>query len=510
MSASPYQNRVRQALASGRFVLTVEVTLPSAHASSEDALRPILTLAREVRGDPRIDGLAFTDRSHSDHDYDPITSAARAADVCGTMPIVHWAGKDRTLSHLEADLDRAARAGLDTFLLVTGDKLRHPPVDRPVRYLDSVTAIHAARQRFAELLLAGAVCPFKYCEEDLLGQYFKAAKKLRAGGNFLMTQIGWDSPKFAEVAWFLNRRGYRAPLVAELLFLTAARGRRIRRTGLPGVTVTDQLVARLEEEAESPDGGRAAAYRRLALQVGLVRDLGYAGVQVSGLVRYDSIVRLFDEMDTVMRVYPTSDARREAAERMLTLRDGRTAEVAPANGFYLDAEAPANREQGTGTGEHQQVRWEWTRYRALDLTDRVLFREGSIGARILGPVVRRIDPDSTAGRALVVAERAIKAPLVGCQTCGFCRLPQTAYVCPETCPKGLANGPCGGTTNNRCEFGDRECIHNEIYRISKRAGMLPRLEDMLIPPVPVQAWGTCSWITEFRGAGPRTTRLKRQ
>jgi len=109
---------------------------------------------------------------------------------------------------------------------------------------------------------------------------------------------------------------------------------------------------------------------------------------------------------------------------------------------------------------------------------------------------------------LLRIERAIKEPLVGCQSCGFCRLPHTAYVCPETCPKGLANGPCGGTKDNRCEFGDRECIHNQIYRISKQAGLLSNLEEVLIPPVPEAAWDSCSWVTHFRGEGPQVKRLQ--
>lgn len=145
----------------------------------------------------------------------------------------------------------------------------------------------------------------------------------------------------------------------------------------------------------------------------------------------------------------------------------------------------------------------------MDLIDSVLFREGSLGARVVGPSLRRVDPHSRAGEALLRVERAIKEPLLGCQACGFCRLPHTAYVCPETCPKGLANGPCGGTKDNMCEFGDRECIHNQIYRISEQTGVLSNLEEVLIPPVPETAWDTCSWITHFRGAGPKIMLLPR-
>ena len=425
------------------------------------------------------------------------------------MPIVHWAGKDRALSHLDADLQRAEALGLDTFLLVTGDKVRHQPADRPVRYLDSVNALVAARQRSREFLLAAAISPFKYREEELVTQHLKAVKKLRAGADFLITQIGWDPRKFEEVCWVLDGRGCRVPLMAELLLLTPARSRRIRRSGLPGVTIPDDLVQRLEEEAASHDGGRAFAFRRLALQIISVRDLGYAGVQVSGLVSYPNIVRLLDEVETVTREYPTQEARRQAWLDGLTLQDGRIAQVAPADGLYLKAATIPEMSDVPATTRGARTD-EWVRFRAMDLIDRVLFQEGSIGARALAPALRRVEVRSGPGGLLLRVERAIKEPLVGCQARGFCRLPQTAYVCPETCPKGLANGPCGGTKDNRCEFGDRECIHNQIYRISQRAGLLSNLEEMLIPPVPEAAWDSCSWVTHFRGQGPKVQRLPAQ
>ena len=286
MNPPAYPNHVREALSTRRFMLSIEVATARATQPFDDAIRPVLALARQIRDDPRIDAIALTDRSRSDHDHDPVVVGHRVAEASGKMPIVHWAGKDRALTTLEADVARANALGLDTLLLVTGDKVRQQPADRPVRYLDSVNALYAARRRAPQLLLAAAVSPFKYREEELINQYLKAAKKLRAGANLLMTQIGWDPRKFEELRWFLDRRGYRAPLVAELLLLTPARSRRIRRIGLPGVTITDGLAQRLEEDASSPDGGRAAAFRRLALQMASLRDLGYAGAQVSGLETY--------------------------------------------------------------------------------------------------------------------------------------------------------------------------------------------------------------------------------
>lgn len=499
MDTAAPRNRVRQALEEGRFLLSVEFVSPCADQSFHDAVRPVLDLARAIQNDPRIDALALTDRSRSDDDHDPIAIGHRVADACGRMPIVHLAGKDRTLRTLEADLRRGGALGLEAFLLVTGDALRRPPVDRPVRYLDAVHALRAARQHSRAFLLAAALCPFKYREEELLNQYLKAGKKVRAGANVLITQIGWDMRKFEEARWFLAQRGYHIPLVAGLLFLREHNCRRIRQAGLPGVVITDDLARKVEEEGRAPDGGQAAAYRRLALQIVGVRHMGYAGVQVSGLHTHAQLARLLDEVEAASRACPTRETWRHAWEEALILSDGRRARVAPPDGLYIAPGPSAN-------GVRPQ-RGEYLRYQAMDLLDHAAFREGSAGARVVGPLLRALDTRLDAGAVLFRLEEAIKEPLVGCEGCGFCRLPDTAYVCPETCPKGLANGPCGGTSDNRCEFGGQECVHNRIYRLSKQRGRLADLEEVLIPPVPDNTRNTCSWLTHFRGDGPRSVRL---
>lgn len=503
MDTAAPRNRVRRALEAGRFLMSVELASPCADRAFDDAVRPILDLARAIRNDPRIDAVALTDRSRSDDDHDPIAIGHRVADACGRMPIVHLAGKDRTPRTLEADLRRAESLGLENLLLVTGDALRRPPMDRPVRYLDAVHALCAARRHSRAFLLAAALCPFKYREEELLNQYLKAGKKVRSGADVLITQIGWDMRKVEEARWFLAGRGYHVPLVAGLLLLRGHNCRRIREAGLPGVTITDDLARKVDEEGRAPDGGQAAAYRRLALQVVGVRHMGYAGAQVSGLHTYEQVARLLEEVEAASRGCPTREAWQQAWEETLILADGRRARVAPPHGLYL---APGAAPGASANGVRPQ-RGEYMRFQAMDLLDHAAFREGSAGARVVGPLLRALDSRLDAGPVLFRLEEAIKEPLVGCQGCGFCRLPDTAYVCPETCPKGLANGPCGGTSDNRCEFGGQECVHNRIYRLSKQRGRLADLEEVLIPPVPDNTWNTCSWVTHFRGDGPRSVRL---
>lgn len=56
-------------------------------------------------------------------------------------------------------------------------------------------------------------------------------------------------------------------------------------------------------------------------------------------------------------------------------------------------------------------------------------------------------------------EHFLKGLAFGCHGCGQCVLRKTALICPMRCPKGLRNGPCGGTLEGRCEvYPERRCI----------------------------------------------------
>ncbi|MCK4750321.1 MAG: methylenetetrahydrofolate reductase C-terminal domain-containing protein, partial [Bacteroidales bacterium] len=70
-------------------------------------------------------------------------------------------------------------------------------------------------------------------------------------------------------------------------------------------------------------------------------------------------------------------------------------------------------------------------------------------------------------RVLRRIERVVKGPLWGCRMCGNCLLQETAFICPMECPKGMRNGPCGGSTPEKCYVDEtRPCIW---YKIHERA-----------------------------------------
>ena len=82
-----------------------------------------------------------------------------------------------------------------------------------------------------------------------------------------------------------------------------------------------------------------------------------------------------------------------------------------------------------------------------------------------------------------------------CQACGQCILGQTAGICPiSRCAKRLLNGPCGGSTNGKCEINKEvDCAWQLIIDRLKELG---RLDDYDVL-VPIKDWST------ERAGGPR-------
>jgi len=82
-----------------------------------------------------------------------------------------------------------------------------------------------------------------------------------------------------------------------------------------------------------------------------------------------------------------------------------------------------------------------------------------------------------------------------CQACGSCILAYTAGICPiARCAKRLLNGPCGGSTNGKCEINpELDCAWQLIIDRLKALGRLEDYEKLLS----IKDWST------DRAGGPR-------
>jgi len=82
-----------------------------------------------------------------------------------------------------------------------------------------------------------------------------------------------------------------------------------------------------------------------------------------------------------------------------------------------------------------------------------------------------------------------------CQACGACVLAQTGGICPiARCAKRLLNGPCGGSSNGKCEISSEvDCAWQLIIDRLKALGKLDDYEKIQ----PIKDWST------DRAGGPR-------
>ncbi|MBW1773186.1 MAG: methylenetetrahydrofolate reductase C-terminal domain-containing protein [Deltaproteobacteria bacterium] len=82
-----------------------------------------------------------------------------------------------------------------------------------------------------------------------------------------------------------------------------------------------------------------------------------------------------------------------------------------------------------------------------------------------------------------------------CQGCGDCLLGVTGGICPiARCSKRLLNGPCGGSSNGKCEISpDMDCAWQLIWDRLKALNMVARYEEIM---------SAKDWRTS-RDGGPR-------
>ena len=82
-----------------------------------------------------------------------------------------------------------------------------------------------------------------------------------------------------------------------------------------------------------------------------------------------------------------------------------------------------------------------------------------------------------------------------CQACGTCILATTGGICPVSrCAKRVFNGPCGGSTQGKCEISkETDCAWQLIVDRLKALGRMDDYETL----APIKDWST------DRAGGPR-------
>jgi methylenetetrahydrofolate reductase (NADPH) len=401
-----------------------------------------------------------------------VGTAARAR---GLTPNIHLTCVNRSQSDLRKALEDLHALGVENVLALTGDypKVAESQNAKTVFDMDSVQFVRLIdeyRRAGMPFLISVAVSPFKYTEADCAYQYLKLEKKIAAGADCVITQLGYDARKFRELKRYLDERSLRTPVLGSVYVLQGKAAEKMSKGEPPGCWVSPELLEKVRSEARAADKGSAARLERAARMVAILRGLGYAGAYLGGDHQEDHVRWI------IRRAEALAPKWQEFEEEF---------RHAPKNGFYFyDSAATQPKNRGLIP-------------RVLDTAARVLpaNREGKLRS-LLTAIFRWIDRRPAAARGLERVEFAIKAPVFGCHACGNCVLGQMEYVCPETCPKSLRNGPCGGTMNGKCEVVDKPCIWVGVYERAKGAGHIGDLMTY-VPPPNRSLQGTSSWINYF-------------
>jgi methylenetetrahydrofolate reductase (NADPH) len=472
-----------------------------------------MSSAEEAARAGRLHALTITDNPGGN----PATSAEMLGvelTQLGIEVVVHFTCKDKSRNQLEALLYGLERASVRNVLALTGDytSTGYMGHSTPVFDLDATQLlglitelnqgleypgprgkIKLAPTNFA---VGAVVSPFKQTEAELMGQYYKLKKKLEAGAQYIVTQLGYDARKFHEALLMMKHLGYEhVPLVGNVYVLSRGAARVMRRGDVPGCVVTDAFYEQLSEEAQAPDKGKAARLERAAKMYAFMKGMGYAGVHIGGHgLKYEEVEAIIDQGEELVPQW-----RELLAEFDYPQPDGwYYFERDPDTG--LNTETPVDRSHRPPTP---------LAYRGFRLLHHTVFEPKGMLFKPMRSLSKAVDGswfEETFNRL----EHIGKVITNECMHCGDCSLPDVAYLCPMSqCPKRQRNGPCGGSNEGWCEVypGERRCIYVRAYQRLKHYGEEDSLGENQVPPPDYSLQHTSSWLNYFMGRDHTAKRI---
>ena len=458
------ENKLHETFKSGGFTTLVEIPTPPRSTNFETSakLATSLTAAIELgHGFPA--GIAIGDKCISVDSHGAASFAdAVIPDSLRGSSVVYISGRGGCFTDAINAATETTASGFHNLVAVSGDGANAERSGKNERCpcVDSIHILnHLKRSDNQSDLFPGAVVnPFKYNKMDLLPQYFKMVKKINSGAGFILTQAGWDMMKIQELRWFLNLRDLHIPTIARLILLTRDLVERILSGDFPGVHISRDFKLILEKESRYGYQQFAASqWRRLQLQAAGCHLMGYSGVQIYGIDIPEHIPTLRAKIEEALSEFKDFREWRDAYTSHISRSD-----MAPfSHRYYLYKNLFDERDVSAAIKNPEPID-EPTLFEKIKHTIRKsMFSRDNLLA-----------PDE---------HRLFKKIFAGCAQCDYCRLPLTQYVCPESCPKGLANGPCGGgTTDGTCELRDMPCIYAERTKIAAWLNEIDDLEERYI------------------------------
>ncbi len=469
------RNLFRERIQQGNFQVLAEVRTPFADTQLKDAVAryadfQYLTEISGRNGLPHA-GLALI---HEQKDSDSLDPVLFLSSLCKDNPdahVLYLRGRDHTPESIYEEVRHAASLGIKNFCAVSGSTPEKASLSEVMRtdFLESVNILNMLKEKDDPELLTGAtVNPFKYTPAETALQYFKAFKKVRNGASFLITQLGWDMMKLQEFRWQMWRRDLNIPMFARQLFLTPDRASDICAGKYPGIRISTDLAAELRREVQySHQQFESAQIRRIQLHAAGAALLGFHGIQLAGVDTPEMFQILLKCIGEALQEFTSFENWKTAYKEYYS-----RLELAPYPHLFYLFENLLNQAQPPEKMEDLKLR-----KAEIPPCTQMEFLRYQLAGKLFGGA-NEVPPEE---------RKLTKKLLLGCRSCKKCRIPETLYVCPENCPKGMVNGPCGcSKPDGTCEFSEQECEFHKRLRLADAIRDYSMLETAYIEHTPRQ------------------------
>ncbi len=188
----------------------------------------------------------------------------------GADPVMQIVVRDRNRLAIQSDVLGAVALGIGNILCLSGDhqKFGNHPTAKGVFDIDSIQLIQTLKNMRDEkkflsgddisgevpLFIGAAANPFA---DPFEYRVSRLAKKVKAGADFIQTQAVYDVARFTKWMKMVTERGLdrQVHILAGVIPIRSAGMARYMRDYVPGVIVSDEIVARMEKAEKAKEEG---------------------------------------------------------------------------------------------------------------------------------------------------------------------------------------------------------------------------------------------------------------
>ncbi|MDP9482131.1 MAG: bifunctional homocysteine S-methyltransferase/methylenetetrahydrofolate reductase [Chloroflexota bacterium] len=257
---APPPTRLAELLASGRFVVSVEIDPPRSIR-----IERTIEAARLLR-DAGVDLVNVSDSAMARVRMSALAVAFGIQHDLDLECLVHCTTRDRNLMALESELLGAHALGVRNIIALTGDppRIGDYPTGTGVWDVDSIGLIEIlARLNLAEDPSGSSIgqragftiaCALDSTAADSATEWDRLERKLAAGAHLVMTQplysVEQVETMLAEARRRFGPRGLPVPMLLGVLPLVSTRHAEFLHNEVPGITIPDEARAAMQAAGE--------------------------------------------------------------------------------------------------------------------------------------------------------------------------------------------------------------------------------------------------------------------